>query len=159
VERWLLGSTSSALLRGAECSVLLAPPPPIVERMELVREMTGTSSVREPADWDAELRAFVDRNRDRPTALEVDDPALGAQVQERGLALVGASYDPHERQVALMFGDAERRVHFTRNLARIRSVAVTSGPRDDRALWIESEDGATLVTFLESSSASPSANA
>jgi hypothetical protein len=50
-------------------------------------------------------------------------------------------------------------VHFTRNLARIRSVAVTSGPRDDRALWIESEDGATLVTFLESPAASPSANA
>jgi hypothetical protein len=28
-------------------------------------------------------------------------------------------------------------------------VAVTSGPRDDRALWIESDDGATLVTFLD----------
>jgi nucleotide-binding universal stress UspA family protein len=27
VERWLLGSTSSALLRRADCSVLLAPPP------------------------------------------------------------------------------------------------------------------------------------
>jgi nucleotide-binding universal stress UspA family protein len=159
VERWLLGSTSSALLRGAECSVLLAPPPPIVERMGLARQMTGTSSVREPAEWDAELRAFVDRNRDRPTALEVDDPTLGAQVQERGLALVGASYDPHERQIALMFGDAERRVHFTRNLAHIRAVAVTSGPRDDRALWIRSDDGATLVTFLEAAPAVPSANA
>jgi nucleotide-binding universal stress UspA family protein len=159
VERWLLGSTSSALLRGAECSVLLAPPPPIAERMELVRQMTGTSNVREPGLWDAELRAFVKRNRDRPTALEVDDPKLGAQVQERGLALVGASYDPHDRHVALMFGDSEHRVHFTRNLAHIRAVAVTSGPHDDRALWIESDDGATLVTFLEGSRASPSANA
>jgi nucleotide-binding universal stress UspA family protein len=149
VERWLLGSTSSALLRGAECSVLLAPPPPIGERMELVRHMNGTSAVREPASWDAELRAFVKRNRDRPTALEIDDPKLGAQVQERGLSLVGASYDPHDRHVALMFGDPERRAHFTRNLAHIRTVAVTSGPRDDRALWIESDDGATLVTFLD----------
>ena len=58
-----------------------------------------------------------------------------------------------------MFGDAERRVHFTRNLAHIRGVAVTSGPRDDRALWIESDEGATLVTFLESSHEPPSANA
>lgn len=149
VERWLLGSTSSALLRGAECSVLLAPAPPISERMELVRHMSGTSSVRVPAEWDAELRAFVKRNRDRLTALEVDDPRLGAQVQERGLSLIGASYDAHDRHVALMFGDAARRVHFTRNLAHIRNVAVTSGPRDDRALWIESDDGATLVTFLD----------
>jgi nucleotide-binding universal stress UspA family protein len=159
VERWLLGSTSSALLRGAECSVLLAPPPPVAERMELVRQMNGTSSVREPAEWDAELRAFVQRNRDRPTALEVDDPKLGAQVQERGLALVGASYDPHDRHVALMFGDAEQRVHFTRNLAHIRDVAVTSGPHDDRALWIASDEGATLVTFLDGSRPTPSANA
>jgi nucleotide-binding universal stress UspA family protein len=159
VERWLLGSTSSALLRGAECSVLLAPPPPIAERMELVRQMSDTSSVREPAEWDAELRAFVQRNHDRPTALEIDDPKLGAQVQERGLTLVGASYDPHDRRVALMFGDAKRRVHFTRNLARIRSVAVTSGPHDDRALWIQSDDGATLVTFLEQLRGSSSSNA
>ena len=159
VERWLLGSTSSAVLRGAECSVLLAPPPSISERMELVRSMSDTSTLREPAAWDAELRAFVKRNRDRPTALEVEDPKLGAQVQERGLSLVGASYDPHDRRVALMFGDSARRVHFTRNLAHIRSVVVTSGLRDDRALWIDSDDGGTLVTFLEGTRASPSANA
>ena len=48
VERWLLGSTSSALLRGAECSVLLAPPPPTAERIELVRQMDGTSAARNP---------------------------------------------------------------------------------------------------------------
>jgi hypothetical protein len=58
-----------------------------------------------------------------------------------------------------MFGDAKRRVHFTRNLARIRSVAVTSGPHDDRALWIQSDDGATLVTFLEQLRGSSSSNA
>ena len=37
VQRWLLGSTSSALLRGADCSVLLAPQPPAAERLELER--------------------------------------------------------------------------------------------------------------------------
>jgi len=159
LERWLLGSTSSALLRGAECSVLLAPRPPIAKRMELMRHMSGTFQVEEPAAWDAELRAVVERNHDRPTALEVDDRTLGAQVQERGLSLVGASYDPHDRRVALMFSDAQRRVHLTRSLARIRSVAVTGDPRDDHALWIESDDGATLVTFLDRSGDASSANA
>jgi nucleotide-binding universal stress UspA family protein len=161
VERWLLGSTSSAVLHGAECSVLLAPQPPVAERTELERWMSGTSSVREPAEWDAELRAFVMRNRDRRTALEVDDPAIGAQVQESGLALVGATFDPHGHQLALMFGGGRDGVHLTRNLEHVHAIAVTSGPRDvDRALYIESEAGSTLLTFLdEPHSAAPSANA
>jgi nucleotide-binding universal stress UspA family protein len=161
MERWLLGSTSSALLHGAECSVLLAPQPPVAVRTELARHMSGTSSVREPAEWDAELRAFVLRNRDRRTALEVDDPAIGAQVQESGLALVGATYDPRDHHVALMFDGARDGAHLTRNLAHVHSVAVTSDPRDvDRALYIESANGSTLLTFLdEPHSAGPSANA
>lgn len=151
IERWLLGSTSAAVLRGADCSVLLAPQPPVAERMALVRHMSGTSTVREPAEWADELQAFVRRNRDRRTTLEVDDPSVGAQVQEFGLALVGATYDPHDHQVSLMFSDGARRdVHLTRNLDHVRTVAVTSDPLDvDRALYIESERGGTLLTFLD----------
>lgn len=162
IERWLLGSTSSALLRGAEHSVLLAPQPPVAERMQLVRLMSGTSTVREPAEWNAELRAFVLRNHDRPTALEVDNPLIGAQVQETGLALVGATYDAHDHHLALMFGDgAAAGAHLTRSLDHVRMVAVTSGPRDvDRALYIESDGGGALLTFLdEPLSVAPSANA
>lgn len=151
VERWVLGSTSSALLRGSECSVLLAPEPSVADRLALVRHMQGTSSVRQPEQWDAELQAFVRRNRERSTMLEIDDPALGAQVQETGLALVGAAYDPRDHRVALMFSDRVRGdSHFTRTLGHVRSLAVSSGPRDvDRALFIESDGGGTLLTFLD----------
>lgn len=150
VERWLLGSTSAALLHGAECSVLLAPQPPVAERTELVRHMSGTSTVRDPSEWDAELRAFVLRNRDRRTALEVDDPSIGAQVQESGLALVGATYDPRDRQLALMFGGASDGVHLTRRLDHVQAVAVASDPRAvDHALRIESDGGSTLLTFVD----------
>jgi nucleotide-binding universal stress UspA family protein len=151
VERWLLGSTSSALLRAAECSVLLAPAPAVAERLALVRHMDGTSSVRAPAEWDMELNAFALRNRNRPTMLEIDDPALGAQVQETGLALVGAAYDAHDHRVALMFaGRARGDVHFTRTLGDVRAIAVSSDVRDvDRALYIESNGGGTLLTFLD----------
>ena len=150
MERWLLGSTSAALLHGAECSVLLAPQPPVAERTELVRHMSGTSTVRDPSEWDAELRAFVLRNRDRRTALEVDDPSIGAQVQESGLALVGATYDPRDRQLALMFGGASDGVHLTRRLDHVQAVAVASDPRAvDHALRIESDGGSTLLTFVD----------
>jgi nucleotide-binding universal stress UspA family protein len=151
LQRWLLGSTSSALLRAADCSVLLAPAPGVTERLALVRHMEGTSSVRAPQAWDAELHAFVRRNQDRLTMLEIDDPTIGAQVQETGLALVGATYDSHDRRVALMFaGRARHDVHFTRTLGDVRGIAVSSDARDvDRALYIESNGGGTLLTFLD----------
>jgi len=81
----------------------------------------------------------------------VDDPSIGAQVQESGLALVGATYDPHDRHVSLMFGDdARHEVHLSRSLDHVRTVAVSSDPRDvDRALYIESDAGATLLTFID----------
>ncbi len=149
--RWLVGSTSTALLRGAECSVLLVPEPPVAERTRLLRHMTGTSTVRAPEEWDEELRAFVRRNHDRRTSLEIDDRNIGAQVQETGYALVGATYDPHDHHIALMFGGgAHGRAHLTRSLGNVRSVAVASGPRDeDRALCIESDGGCALLTFLD----------
>jgi len=153
MERWLLGSTSSAVLRAAECSVLLAPAPGVVERLALVRHMEGTSSVRASEAWDAELGAFVRRNRDRPTLLEIEDPTIGAQVQETGFALVGATYDAHDQRIALMFAGRTRQdAHFTRTLGDVRSLAVTSDARDvDHALYIESDGGGTLVTFLDDS--------
>jgi len=157
VQRWLLGSTSSALLRAAECSVLLAPAPAVAERLALVRHMQGTSSLRVPEEWTTELEAFVQRNQDRLTMLEIDDPAVGAQVQETGLALVGATYDSRDHRVALMFGGgAQGEVHLTRTLGRVRALAVSSDARDvDRALFIESDSGGTLLTFLEEPRARP----
>ena len=151
LERWLLGSTSTALLRGAECSVLLAPEPPVAERTRLLRHMTGTSTVRAPEEWDEELRAFVQRNHNRRTTLEIDDRNIGAQVQETGYALVGATYDSHDHRIALMFGGgAPGRAHLTRSLGNVNSVAVASGARDvDRALCIECDDGYALLTFLD----------
>ncbi len=151
LERWLMGSTSTAILYGAECSVLLAPEPPVAERTRLLRHMTGTSTVFESAQWNDELQAFVRRNADRRTTLEIDDRDIGAQVQESGYALVGATYDAHDQHLALMFGGgATGRPHLTRSLGSVRSIAVASGPRDqDRALCIESEGGSALLTFLD----------
>jgi nucleotide-binding universal stress UspA family protein len=151
VERLLIGSVSTALLRGAACSVLVAPEPPPVERARLMRHMTGTSTVRLPEEWASELEAFAERNRNRRTALEIDDQSLGAQVQESGYALLGATYDRRDRHVSLMFGDPEHpEAHLTRSLSRVRSVAVSRGVSDeDGALCIESDQGSTLLTFLD----------
>ena len=127
------------------------PPQPQAERTRLARLMTGTSILHAPEEWAVELESFARRNCHRRTALEIDQVSLGAQVQESGYALLGATYDRHDRHVSLMFGDpAHPDAHLTRSLARVRSVAVSRGASDeDGALCIESDDGSTLLTFLD----------
>lgn len=151
LERLFVGSVSTALLRAAECSVLLVPGPPILERAELIRLMSGTSTDRVPEHWALELDAFARRNVHRRVSLEIDEHALGAQRQASGYRLLGATYDPHDQRVALMFGGLDAsRPHFTHTIGTVRSVAVAGRqPGVDDALCIESEGGRAILTFLD----------
>ncbi len=155
VARLVAGSVSSAIFRGSTCSVLLVPPPDAVHTARIERHMTGTSTVTVPDAWAAELESFAGRNRQRRTALELDDRTLGAQVQQSGYLLAGATYDPHDRRIELMFEQTPRSgVHFTHTLGRVRSVDVRTSTRGaDDALCIESDEGIALLTFLTSPAA------
>jgi nucleotide-binding universal stress UspA family protein len=150
LERVLLGSTSAALVRGAECSVLLVPQPPLVERLRLDRLLAGTSTSRVPLEWNEELQTFVRRNRGRRTRLEIEDPSLGAQVQETGYALVGAAYDAHDERVELMFGGLHAgEAHLTHSLGGVDSISVQCDAAErDSALLIHSGKSSALLTFL-----------
>ena len=159
LQKLLLGSTSAALLRGAECSVLLAPEPPLAERLRLARYMDGTSTTRAPTEWNEELQAFIRRNRGRRTRLEIEDPSLGAQVQESGYALVGAAYDAHDDRVELMFGGMHTgEAHLTHSLGDVDSISVKCNATDqDSALLILSRKSSALLTFLGASASESSA--
>ena len=150
LSRLLVGSVSTALIRGAQCSVLIVPGPDPVERARLERHMTGTATVTAPTEWARELEGLAGRNQQRRTSLEIDDRSLGAQVQESGYFLTGATYDPHDRRVELMFERPGRPgEHLTRNIGDVRSVATTCNTDDlDSAVCIETEHGSALLTFL-----------
>jgi len=158
LERLLLGSTSAAILRGAECSMLLVPQPPLVERLRLDRLMAGTSTSRESSEWNEELQTFIRRNRGRRTRLEIDDPSLGAQVQETGYALVGAAYDAHDDRVELMFGGMHTgEAHLTHSLGGVDSISVQcDATEQDAALLIHSGKSSALLTFLGAADAASS---
>jgi nucleotide-binding universal stress UspA family protein len=103
VDRILVGSTATGVLRGARCAVLAVPAgaterqltwPPSQERMRIPT-----------ADWAAELNAFTKRNVGRIAAVEVDDPELGAQAQEHDYPFLGVSWDHHDERVEIMLGD------------------------------------------------------
>ena len=101
------------------------------------------------AQWGTQLDEFSRRNVGRRGVLEVDDPEIGAQAQENDYPLLGATFDPHDQRVELMFGqlgDVNRRL--SRGIGGVNSIDVL---RDDRgrdiALRIAHGVGQTLLTF------------
>ena len=142
----MIGSVASRLLRAARCSVIVAPAPSRASRAERAIEPITTDI------WSKTLDDFGRRNWGRPTRLEIDDPALGAQIQERGYQLRGAAFDRHDGRVDIMLGTALSPGHFTRTIPGVVGVGVASGA-DGRhaALRVLSGQGraSTLLTFID----------
>lgn len=151
LERLLVGSVASAVLRRATCSVLVAPSPCAAEMERLQLRLSGTVEVTSPEEWSAMLARFTTRNLGRPTRLEVDDPEFGAQTQEVGYRFSGATYDPHDHRVELMLGERTGgRVHLSRGIPSPRAVALLADSHGkDVGLSIAHGRGQTLLTFTD----------
>ncbi|MBV9880682.1 MAG: universal stress protein [Gemmatirosa sp.] len=151
IERLLVGSVATAVLRGATCAVLVTPDPDVVETERLRRLVAGTSEGTHPEEWRAQLDGFSRRNADRRTTIEEDDPTLGAQLLASGLRFHGATYDPHDRRVELMLGEpgpGARRL--THSVGDVHAIGVLTGDdRRDTALSVRHGAGQTLLTFRD----------
>lgn len=144
VDRILVGSTATGLIRGAHCSVLAIPTP------------LGMRHQEEPAEtvpehkWVELLEGFTKRNAGRLATLEVDDPEIGAQAQQHDYPFLGAAYDRHDQRVELMLGDMDGGGHhLTRGIGNIRRVDVlTDANGRDRVLRISHGSGQTILTLV-----------
>jgi nucleotide-binding universal stress UspA family protein len=150
LERVFLGSVASSVVHSSAQAVLAVPPPSSVEALELWLRITGTATSAEPREWAEALNDFTRRNAGRRTTIEVDDPEIGAQMLGRG-ALMGVTYDRHDRRVEIMVGDAHRtRRHLMHSIPKVESIAMT---RDDRgaieALELRHGRGHTLVLITQ----------
>jgi nucleotide-binding universal stress UspA family protein len=150
--RFFVGSVASALVREAPagCAVLVTPVPSAAEALLTEGRMAGTTGSADPADWGPMLDEVSRRNGGRRAQVEVDDPDFGAVGQEFGIAFLGATYDPNDGRVALMFGEpgGGARRHLTRSIADATSVDVLSEPGDgDLVLRVGHGHGQTLVLF------------
>jgi nucleotide-binding universal stress UspA family protein len=147
--RLFIGSVTTAIVRAANCAVLVSPEADFAQLDRWQRVLTGTSASASPGDWPRQLAEFTRRNRGRRTALEVDDPSIGAQTQEIGYALLGASYDPNDARAELMLGlPLANSPHLTRSIGGVDSIAVLTSPTGaDLGLRISHGEGQTLLTF------------
>lgn len=156
-ERLLIGSVTTALVRGSECSVLVTPDPPLAEADRLARSVTGIFETRVPADWAPELAAFSRRNQGRRTVLEADDPTIGHRIHVRGYSLLGAAYDHNDRRAALMLGEsASGGVHITHSMTDVTLVAIRSAvDGKDEALLVAHGGGWAMLSFPSTDAAAP----
>jgi nucleotide-binding universal stress UspA family protein len=146
LERLFVGSAASSVVHAAPQAVLAVPPPAAGEAFDLWRRITGTATSDRPRDWGQALDGFTHRNTGRRATIEVDDPEIGAQMLGRG-SLVGVTYDPHDRRVEIMVGDADRtQRHFMHSIPKVESIAVTTDDRSrSEVLELRHGRGHTLV--------------
>lgn len=123
VDRILVGSTATGLIRGAHCAVLAVPAATTERR--LAWPPTAARLPIPMHDWPTELDAFTRRNIGRLASLEVDDPELGAQAQEHDYPFLGATWDRHDERVDLMLGDFKGvGRHLTRGIGGVTAIDV-----------------------------------
>jgi nucleotide-binding universal stress UspA family protein len=148
--RILGGETVAKLVRGARRSVLVFPSIAAFQGFDKLEPEPKV--LEQHADWSQTLDDFSRRNAGRRGRLEVDEPAVGAQVEMTGYRFLGAVYDSHSRRAQLMFGSGGRDgPHLVRGISNIKWVEVLSGGSggSDAVLSIASDDGQTLL-LLES---------
>lgn len=144
VDRILVGSTATGLIRGAACAVLAVPTP-----LGAARRAAGSPDEIPEGEWAAALEAFTRRNAGRIATLEVDDPEIGAQAQQHDYPFLGAAYDRHDRRIELMFGDLEQTSrHLTRGIGHVRHVDLLKDAAGrDWVLRIAHGSGQTILTL------------
>jgi nucleotide-binding universal stress UspA family protein len=150
VARMLVGSVTTRILRCSTCSVLCVPHAAAMTRARITVEPSVVTMLERPA-WAAKLDDFTRRNVGRRGTLEVDDPDIGAQAQEHDYPLLGATYDPHDERVELMFGElGDVGRHLTRSIGDVDEIGtLTNESGQDIALRIAHGAGQTLLTFAE----------
>lgn len=154
--RILGGETVAKLVRGARRSVLVFPSIAAFQGFDKP-EPESESKPEQHSDWAQTLDDFSRRNAGRRGRLEIDDPAVGAQVEMTGYRFLGAVYDSPGGRAQLMFGGTGRDgPHLVRGISNIKSVEVLSGGGEngDRALSVTSGEGQTLL-LLESDKERP----
>ena len=142
--RLLLGSVSTRLVRSGTCSVLVAPPS---DSPDFIEELPRSTTIYGSYEWAERLEEFTRRNTGRKAILEVVDPEIGAQVAERDMLFMGASFDPRDARVQIMFSGRSD-AHLTRTIGGVTAIQALRDPSGkDLLLRVAHGTGQTLVTL------------
>jgi nucleotide-binding universal stress UspA family protein len=144
--RLVLGSVSQRLVRGADCAVLVAPPEAGPSFLDELPEITSRFAAYE---WAERLEEFTRRNAGRMATMEVIDPEIGAQIEEKGFRFVGAAFDARAARVQIMLGGPTLQgKHLTRSIGGATAIQVLRDRSGrDILLRVAHGRGQTLLTL------------
>jgi nucleotide-binding universal stress UspA family protein len=146
LSRLLIGSVSTKLLRKSGCSILVAPPMDVPDvHDELPRDERRFRFY----EWTERLEEFTRLHLWRRAKLEQIDPELGAQVVQSDVPFMGASFDPRDGRVQVMFGARDAGTqHVTHNIDNVTAIqTMRGGARGEVFLRIGHGSGQTLLTL------------
>lgn len=123
----------------------MAPP---LGAPELVKELPESSGRFAFYEWAERLEEFTRQNLWRRARLEVIDPEMGAQIAEDNVAFMGASFDPRDGRVHLMFGSRNGdRKQLTHSIGGVTAIQILRGRTSGSYLRIGHGRGQTLLTL------------
>lgn len=144
--RLIIGSVATRLVRGSSCSVLAVPQ---ASNRPTVDAATTEARALIPAHWSSLLDDVSKQNVGGLAKLEEDGIELGAQIEGQTLPFIGASYDPYDGHVQLMFSASDgSQGHLTHTVSGVRSIEVLQDKLGrDLTLRIGHVGGQTLLSF------------
>ena len=151
IERMLLGSVSTQLIRRAECPVVVVPDRGVTEPTE--ESASAVGGVVESWDanaWAGLIERFGRRNAGRPTQLRFKTASpQGAGSVEQGYRLVDATFDRAAARAEIVLTDPDSsNLQVSHRISNVRAVMVsTDASGRDTSLRLDTATGRCTVTL------------
>ena len=152
IERMLLGSVSTQLIRRAECPVVIVPDRGVEAPNESLPAVGGVVESWDANAWAGLIERFGRRNSGRPTQLRFKTASPhGAGSIEQGYRLVDATFDRAAARAEIVLSDPESASsQLSHRISNVRAVMVsTDAMGRDTSLRLDTATGRCTVTLGE----------
>ena len=150
VERMLLGSVSTELIRRADCTVVVMPDRGHEQEVDAFATMGGVVESWDANAWPGLIERFGRRNGGRAAQLRVTTASpQGAGSVESGYRLVDASFDRAASRAEIVLADAESpSSQLSHRISNVRAVMVsTDASGRDTVLRLDTVSGRCTVAL------------
>jgi nucleotide-binding universal stress UspA family protein len=151
VKRLLVGSVSTALIRGAACCVLVAPERPEDDEADAALVFGAVRPSTDPAEWRALLHDMSERNAGRRARLSLEPTAPGGvESVDRGYLLLALDYDRRGERADIILGDPHVvGSHLTHRITGIHRIEMVSDPEGrDARVEFDTRSGRCMLDFV-----------
>jgi len=152
MQRLLVGSVSTALIRGASCSLLVTPETHDTAGVDADLSLAETRISVDPDEWRDLLRDVTERNAGRRARLTVSATSPdGVESVDQGYLLLAVDYDRRGGRADIVLGDPEVvGSHLTHRITGVRRIdAATQPDGRDARIAFATRAGECVLDFVD----------